>query len=131
MAPAPSPGSAFPPFKAHLLVTSSQRSSAARAGVEMVIAKNLLQNQLVRGSEADFLSDLSRSSKFASSLDLKGSAAVLFRASKQSCPVFKLRLHSQPPIFPCTSGHFPELPALFAARTELHSWKGNLSMLRL
>lgn len=36
MAPAPSPGSAFPRFKAHLLVTSSQRSS----GLEMVMAKS-------------------------------------------------------------------------------------------
>lgn len=106
MAPAPSPGSAFPQFKAHLLVTSSQRSSAGGAGVEMLIAKSFHKKQLLRGSEADFLNVLSRSSKFASSWDLKASPAILFWASKQSCPVLSLVCIRSPRSSPTLLGIF-------------------------
>lgn len=54
MAPAPSPGSAFPQFKAHLLVTSSQRSSAGGAGVEMLIAKSFHKNSFYAGLKLIF-----------------------------------------------------------------------------
>lgn len=128
--PAPAPPSRT--SSAHLLVTSSQKKLNRRSGSGNVNRPKLPQNQLfLRGSGADFPSVLSRSSKFASSWDLKTSPAILFWASKQGCAALKLRLHSQPPIFPGTCGHFPEVPSLFAGWTELHSWKGNLSMLRL